>query len=63
MEHYRVESSSKKGSFYTLEVDNTDVMCDCRGFEYRGACQHARKLKNALAKGHDLPEGFTRVEN
>lgn len=63
LEHYRVESSSKQGSFYTLIVDNTDVICDCRGFEYRGACQHPRKLKDALARGNDLPEGFTLVKD
>ena len=62
MEHYRIESSSKKGSFYTLIVDTTDVICDCRGFEYRGACQHARALKDALARGNDLPDGFSLVE-
>ncbi|MBT5873075.1 MAG: hypothetical protein HOH43_06615, partial [Candidatus Latescibacteria bacterium] len=48
--------------FYTLEVSGADVSCDCPGFEYRGACQHSRDLKDALVAGGDLPDGFEIVE-
>jgi SWI/SNF-related matrix-associated actin-dependent regulator of chromatin subfamily A-like protein 1 len=54
---YRVRSSSGRGE-YTLDVDGGDVMCSCPGFEYRGACKHARELKAALASGMPVPEGF-----
>jgi hypothetical protein len=30
--------------FYVLDVDGGDVTCTCPGFEYRGACSHAREL-------------------
>ena len=58
---YRIESSSKPGEFYELEVDGSDVGCSCKGFSYRGACQHARALKEALVAGGDLPKGFIKV--
>ena len=58
---YRSLSSSKPGKFYTLEVSGADVFCDCPGFEYRGACQHARKLKVSLVAGDGLPDGFELV--
>ena len=61
-ERYRVVSNSRPGAFYDLEVAQSDVMCACPGFEYRGACSHARKLKDALSKGTRLPAGFTAVE-
>ena len=57
---YRVESSSKPGEFYLLDVDGTDISCSCRGFSYRGNCQHARTLKQALVTGTRLPADFTR---
>ena len=45
-----------------LDVDGAgDVICSCPGFEYRGACTHARALKKALAEGTALPEGVERV--
>ncbi|MCE2451092.1 MAG: SWIM zinc finger family protein [Candidatus Latescibacteria bacterium] len=55
---YRVDSSSKPGAFYELEVEGNDISCSCKGFSYRGICQHARALKEALVKGEGLPEGF-----
>jgi hypothetical protein len=58
---YRAESRSKPGAYYVLEVDGADVTCTCRGFEYRGACEHARGLKAALAKGTALPSGVTPI--
>ena len=58
---YRSLSSSKPGKFYTLEVSGADVFCDCPGFEYRGACQQARKLKGALVTGECLPDRFELV--
>ena len=57
---YRVESSSTPGEFYDLDVDGTDVSCSCRGFSYRGSCQHARTLKEALVAGAELPDGIIR---
>jgi SNF2 family DNA or RNA helicase len=61
LKRYRAASSSKPGTFYTLDVDGGDVTCDCPGFEYRGACTHARALKRALATGTALPEGIEAV--
>jgi hypothetical protein len=53
---YLAESTSGKGKVYELLVDSAgDVMCSCPGFEYRGACTHARGLKTALATGGELP--------
>jgi SWI/SNF-related matrix-associated actin-dependent regulator 1 of chromatin subfamily A len=58
---YRVRSSRRQDVWYTLDVDGTDVLCECPGFEYRGNCTHARTLKKALQAGV-LPDGFTAVE-
>ncbi|HEY0972537.1 MAG TPA: DEAD/DEAH box helicase [Gemmatimonadales bacterium] len=60
-ERYRATSSSKPGAFYLLDVDGGDVTCTCPGFEYRGACSHARSLKAALAAGGALPRGVEAV--
>jgi SWI/SNF-related matrix-associated actin-dependent regulator of chromatin subfamily A-like protein 1 len=57
-QRYRTPSSSKQGAYYVLDVDGGDVICSCSGFEYRGACRHARELKAALATGSALPEGM-----
>jgi SWI/SNF-related matrix-associated actin-dependent regulator of chromatin subfamily A-like protein 1 len=59
---YRVESNSKPGEFYEIAVEGADLVCACKGFEYRGTCSHVRTLKGALAKGGALPDGVTRVE-
>jgi SWI/SNF-related matrix-associated actin-dependent regulator of chromatin subfamily A-like protein 1 len=58
LQRYRVESSSKAGAFYVLDVEGGDVLCICPGFEYRGACSHARTLKKALGGDGNLPPGF-----
>jgi hypothetical protein len=59
LKRYRAKSGSKAGEFYVLDVDGAgDVICGCAGFEYRGACAHARALKKALAEGTPLPEGI-----
>lgn len=57
-QRYRVASSSKPGKFYVLDVVGGDVTCTCPGFEYRGACAHARELKAALASAGSLPNGY-----
>ena len=54
---YRI-ASSKPGQFYELEVDGSDVICSCRGFQFRGQCKHARTLKDALASEEDVPEAY-----
>jgi len=56
-DRYRAPSRRGEG-WYTLEVDGSDVACSCRGFYYRGQCAHARELKEALAGGASLPQGF-----
>jgi SWI/SNF-related matrix-associated actin-dependent regulator of chromatin subfamily A-like protein 1 len=58
VQRYRTPSTSKPGAYYVLDVDGGDVTCSCSGFEYRGACRHARDLKTALATGSALPEGI-----
>lgn len=56
---YRVASASSPGAHYMLVVsDGQDVECSCPGFEYRGACRHARDLKQALASGAGAPPGY-----
>jgi SWI/SNF-related matrix-associated actin-dependent regulator of chromatin subfamily A-like protein 1 len=60
-QRYRVASSSKPGVFHVLDVVGGDVTCTCPGFEYRGACNHARELKAALATGRSLPNGYETV--
>ena len=55
---YRCPSSSKPGSFYTLEANSTDITCTCPGFEYRGMCRHARELQNSLVKKGALPAAY-----
>ena len=61
-EQYRVDSSTKPGTYYELEVDEGDVICTCKGFAYRGSCQHARALKEFLVRGDgELPPGFAKV--
>jgi hypothetical protein len=57
-ERYRATSGSRPGAYYVLDVDGGDVTCTCAGFEYRGACSHARALKAALATGGALPAGM-----
>lgn len=58
---YLIESSNKKKS-YKLQFDGTDVVCSCRGFEFRGQCKHARTLKDALAGDNGVPEEYLRIE-
>jgi SWI/SNF-related matrix-associated actin-dependent regulator 1 of chromatin subfamily A len=55
---YLVRSASKPGVSYELEVDGADVVCSCPGFDYRGACTHARTLKAALVAGRTPPVEF-----
>jgi len=58
---FRAVSNSEPGKLYELTFDGTDVFCSCPGFEYRGTCSHARKLKAALAANQGLPGGFTEI--
>ncbi|HXG43397.1 MAG TPA: DEAD/DEAH box helicase [Gemmatimonadales bacterium] len=57
-QRYRVVSRSDPGKSHVLEVDEGDVTCTCAGFQYRGACHHARALKAALAAGGPPPAGY-----
>jgi hypothetical protein len=59
---YRVESNSKKGEHYEVDVDGQDIQCSCTGFEYRGTCSHVRSFKTALVAGSKLPKGFSTVD-
>jgi SWI/SNF-related matrix-associated actin-dependent regulator 1 of chromatin subfamily A len=58
VERYRFASTTQPGVEYELTIDGADVICTCRGFEYRGQCRHARDLKTALAEGLPVPEGY-----
>jgi hypothetical protein len=58
VEIYRVTSNSRPGLFYNIEVTEGEALCSCPGFEYRGACSHAWKLKTALVKGTGVPPGY-----
>ena len=60
---YRIASSRDPGLRYTLEVHGADITCDCRGFHYRGACTHARVLKEHLVAGATVPPAYERVED
>ena len=57
----RVTSSRDPKVRYTVDVLGADVTCDCKGFSYRGACTHARTVKEAMVAGSDLPKGFEHV--
>lgn len=59
---YQVTSSRDESVTYRLEVVGTDVTCDCRGFHYRGACVHARDLKQALVTDSAPADGYTPVD-
>jgi SNF2 family DNA or RNA helicase len=39
-----------------------DITCDCKGFSYRGACNHSRTLKDTLVSGERLPDEYEKVE-
>ena len=58
IERYRFASTTQPGVDYELTVDGADVICSCRGFEYRGQCRHARDLKAALAEGQPVPDEY-----
>jgi SWI/SNF-related matrix-associated actin-dependent regulator 1 of chromatin subfamily A len=58
VERYRFASTTQPGVEYELTIDGADVICNCRGFEYRGQCRHARDLKTALAGGRPVPQGY-----
>jgi len=58
IERYRFASTTQPGVEYELTIDGADVICNCRGFEYRGQCRHARDLKTALAAGQPVPHGY-----
>lgn len=60
---YAVASASNREQHYRVEVDGSDVVCDCKGFSYRGMCRHARALKGALATGAPLPAGYRLLDN
>jgi SWI/SNF-related matrix-associated actin-dependent regulator 1 of chromatin subfamily A len=57
----RVTSSRDAKIHYTVDVLGADVTCDCKGFTYRGACTHARKVKAAIVDKLPLPEGYEKV--
>lgn len=60
--HYQAESMSGRGTVYDLVADAAgDIHCSCPGFEFRGACNHARRLKQALSSGDSLPAGIRAV--
>jgi SWI/SNF-related matrix-associated actin-dependent regulator 1 of chromatin subfamily A len=58
---FRVASSRDAEVSYTLEVSGADIICTCKGFEYRGNCVHSRKLKEASVSGGRLPAGFEKI--
>ena len=58
VERYRFASTTQPGVEYELTIDGADVICSCRGFEYRGQCRHARDLKTALAESQPVPLGY-----
>jgi hypothetical protein len=60
-QRYRAVSSSDASKAYDLEIVGADVSCSCRGFQYRGSCQHARKLKDTVVGKKPLPKGFVAV--
>ena len=58
IERYRFASTTTPGVEHELTIDGADVICSCRGFEYRGQCRHARDLKTALAEGRPVPDEY-----
>ena len=62
VKRFRIASSSNPGSHYFVDVDGSDVICSCPGFEYRGQCKHARDVKSALASGNAPPTKYVAIE-
>ena len=58
---YAVTSASNPRSSYRVEVEGADIVCDCKGFSYRGMCRHVRDLKSALATGAPVPANYRLV--
>ena len=58
---YRTRKTQSPG-YYILEVDGTDVVCDCRGFTHRGQCRHAWFLKEAVVRGDEIPDAYEVAE-
>jgi hypothetical protein len=57
----RVTSSRDPKIRYTVDVLGADVTCDCKGFTYRGACTHARTVKEAIVEKRPFPAGYEKV--
>ncbi len=57
----RVTSSRDPKIRYTVDVLGADVTCDCKGFSYRGACTHARTVKEAMVSGQPFPDGYEAI--
>ena len=60
-QRFRIASSSKPGSHYTIDAAGGDVTCSCPGFEHRGQCHHVRDVKTALASGIAPPPDYVAV--
>ena len=57
----RIVDDLVKGKSLGANLD-ADVTCGCKGFSYRGACTHARTLKEHLLSGGLLPAAYEKVK-
>jgi hypothetical protein len=54
---YQVPDSAGKSS-YRIEVEGSDMSCNCKGFTYPGMCRHVRDLKQAMVADGKIPDQY-----
>jgi hypothetical protein len=55
IEEVQIESSSKPGEFYTVEISAEYESCTCVGFHYRRRCRHIREARTRIEVDADSP--------
>jgi predicted nucleic acid-binding Zn finger protein len=63
---YKVESESKKGKFYTVQLDQP--FCDCPQFMFRGIkkhapCKHIKAVQEFAGKNKEEDTDFKEIIN
>jgi hypothetical protein len=53
IEEVQIESSSKPGEFYTVEISSEYESCSCVGFHYRRRCRHIKEARAIIEVDED----------